>query len=195
MGKALWAKNEGDTMNIDFGAKFKKFRKEKGMSIAMLAEKAGVSPGMISQIERNTTVPSIYVFWKLCNALGEKVSVFFEEEEERDKVTLVRAGEHRMVSGSGNQYYLLTPDPKRRIEMYKVVFHREEEQEPVLASHEGAECGYIISGTLRVTTETAEYVLYPGDSIYYESTVLHHLQNNGEEEECVAIWGEVPFTW
>ena len=122
MGKALWAKNEGDTMNIDFGAKFKKFRKEKGMSIAMLAEKAGVSPGMISQIERNTTVPSIYVFWKLCNALGEKVSVFFEEEEERDKVTLVRAGEHRMVSGSGNQYYLLTPDPKRRIEMYKVVF-------------------------------------------------------------------------
>ena len=121
--------------------------------------------------------------------------MFFEEEEERDKVTLVRAGEHRMVSGSGNQYYLLTPDPKRRIEMYKVVFHREEEQEPVLASHEGAECGYIISGTLRVTTETAEYVLYPGDSIYFESTVLHHLQNNGEEEECVAIWGEVPFTW
>ena len=52
-----------------------------------------------------------------------------------------------------------------------------------------------ISGTLRVTTETAEYVLYPGDSIYFESTVLHHLQNNGEEEECVAIWGEVPFTW
>ena len=42
-------------MNIDFGAKFKKCRKDKGLSIAMLAEKAGVSPGMISQIERNTT--------------------------------------------------------------------------------------------------------------------------------------------
>lgn len=182
-------------MNIDFGAKFKKYRKDKGMSIAMLAEKAGVSPGMISQIEGNTTVPSIYVFWKLCNALGESVSVFFEEEKPKDKVTLVRAGKHRVVSGSGNQYYLLTPDPNRRIEMYKVVFHREPDQEPVLASHEGAECGYIISGTLRVITEDEEYVLYPGDSIYFESTILHHLKNNGDEDECVAVWGEVPFTW
>ncbi len=182
-------------MNIDFGAKFKKCRKDKGLSIAMLAEKAGVSPGMISQIERNTTVPSIYVFWKLCNALGESVASFFEEDKQKNRVTLVRAGEHRTVSGAGNEYALLTPDPDRRIEMYKVVFRRQPDQKPVLASHEGAECGYIISGTLRVITEEEEYVLHPGDSIYFESTILHYLQNAGDEEECVAVWGEVPFTW
>ena len=61
-------------MNIEFWRKFKKFRKEKGMSIAMLAEKAGVSPGMISQIERNTTVPSIYVFWETVQRIGGKKS-------------------------------------------------------------------------------------------------------------------------
>ena len=159
-------------MNIDFGAKFKKCRKDKGMSIAMLAEKAGVSPGMISQIERNTTVPSIYVFWKLCNALGESVSVFFEEEKPKNKVTLTRAGQHR------------------------VVFQREpEDREPVLASHDGAECGYILSGVLRLITEEEDYVLYPGDSVYFESTILHYLKNNGDEEECVAVWCETPFTW
>ena len=94
------------------------------MSIAMLAEKAGVSPGMISQIERNTTVPSIYVFWKLCSALGESVSVFFEEDKPKNKVTLTRAGRHRMISGGVNQYSLLTPDPDRRVEMYRVVFRK-----------------------------------------------------------------------
>ena len=183
-------------MNIDFGAKFKKCRKDKGMSIAMLAEKAGVSPGMISQIERNTTVPSIYVFWKLCSALGESVSVFFEEDKPKHKVTLTKAGQHRVMSGGGNQYSLLTPDPDRRVEMYRVVFRREpEDKEPVLASHEGAECGYILSGVLRVITEEEEYLCYPGDSVYFDSTILHYLKNNGDEEECVAIWSETPFTW
>ena len=99
-----------------------------------------------------------------------------------------------MVSGTGNHYYLLTPNPDRRIEMYKVVFHTEE-SEPCLAAHEGVECGYIISGALKVTIGEEEYVLYPGDSIYFESTVRHHLSNYSDEEECVAVWSELPFTW
>ena len=51
-------------MEFKLGEKLRKVRKAKGMSIAALAEKAGVSPGMISQIERNTTVTGGTV--KLC---------------------------------------------------------------------------------------------------------------------------------
>lgn len=182
-------------MKIDFGAKFKDCRKKMNLSIAALSEKSGVSPGMISQIERNTTVPSIYIFWKLCNALNQKVSDFFEESTHKDKVNIVRAGKHRVVSGAGNKYYLLTPQPDRRIEMYKVVFKKTDDSQICLASHDGAECGYIISGALKLVTKTEEHMLYPGDSIYFESSIMHYLKNNGDEDECVAIWAEIPFTW
>ena len=66
-------------MEIKLGEKLRKTRKEKGMSIAALAEKAGVSPGMISQIERNTTVPSILLFAKIAKALDESISYFLDE--------------------------------------------------------------------------------------------------------------------
>ena len=183
-------------MDIKLGEKLRKIRKEKGMSIAALAEKAGVSPGMISQIERNTTVPSILLFAKIAKALDENISYFLDEEQPRERVSLIRAGAHRVVSGTGNEYHLLTPNPDRQIEMYKVIFKKSRDDHGCLAVHEGAECGFLLSGRLRILTSEGDYEMLPGDSIYFESTLPHRIVNiNEDDSDCVAIWAQTPFTW
>lgn len=182
-------------MEIKLGEKLRKVRKERGMSIAALAEKAGVSPGMISQIERNTTVPSIYLFYKIAKALDESISFFLDEEKPRERVSLIRSGEHRIVHGTGNVYQLLTSNPDRQIEMYRVVFKKGAgDHHSGLAMHEGAECGILLQGTLHIVTTEGEYDLHEGDSVYFESTMPHKLLNE-KDEDCVAIWAQTPFTW
>ena len=88
-------------MEIKLGEKLRKVRKERGMSIAALAEKAGVSPGMISQIERNTTVPSILLFAKIAKALDENISYFLDEEQPRERVSLIRSARTAWSAGRG----------------------------------------------------------------------------------------------
>ncbi|MDN5217237.1 helix-turn-helix transcriptional regulator [Fulvivirgaceae bacterium BMA12] len=60
------------------GQKIKKFRLEKGMTVATLAELAGISKGMLSQIENSRAVPSFQTLFDTLKALDVPPSVFFE---------------------------------------------------------------------------------------------------------------------
>ena len=71
------------------GEKIKFIRTEKGITGKELAEKAEVTPGYISQIERNLISPSLSVLMRIAEVLEiPLVSLFTEEEEEQ--VTVIR---------------------------------------------------------------------------------------------------------
>ena len=128
--------------------------------------------------------------------MDDKISYFLDEVTPRERVSLIRAGAHRVVSGTGNEYHLLTLNPDRQIEMYKVLFKKSRDEHGCMAVHEGAECGFLLSGRLRIVTSEGEYEMLPGDSIYFESTLPHRIVNICEDDsDCVAIWAQTPFTW
>lgn len=49
----------------------------------------------------------------------------------------------------------------------------------VVNTHEGQEFDYVIEGTLRLTINGTELMLYPGDSIYFNSRYPHGMQAVG----------------
>ena len=51
----------------------------------------------------------------------------------------------------------------------------------VVNTHEGQEFDYLIEGTLRLTINGTELLLYPGDSIYFDSSYPHGMQAVGSE--------------
>jgi quercetin dioxygenase-like cupin family protein len=53
--------------------------------------------------------------------------------------------------------------------------------------HWGREYGLVLSGTLEVTVGFDSYVLGPGDSISFDSTVPHRLRNTGKEP-ATGVW-------
>lgn len=66
------------------GDQVKKFRKEKGLSITELAEKAGIAKSYLSSIERNIqTNPSVHVIEKISTVLGVSVEVILNEDGEK----------------------------------------------------------------------------------------------------------------
>ena len=66
-------------MEFSIGTRLKELRKAKSFSITELAEKSGVSTGLISQIERNLVVPSVVNLYRIAQALGTDINYFFEK--------------------------------------------------------------------------------------------------------------------
>src|SRR4030043_2407885 len=67
---------------IDIGARIKHLRQINGLSQADLAERAGLTKGAISQIERNLASPAVANLLEILSALGETPSSFFAEDDE-----------------------------------------------------------------------------------------------------------------
>lgn len=69
-----------DTMSI--GERVRKEREKLGMTGASLADKAGISPAMISQVENDQAEPSLDTLENIAQALGVSVCYFLLEQED-----------------------------------------------------------------------------------------------------------------
>jgi transcriptional regulator with XRE-family HTH domain len=73
------AQRDSDDKGPGVGPILRRLRHEKGWSLQELAEKSGVSVGMISQIERDLANPSVRVLTAIRRALQAPVSAVFRD--------------------------------------------------------------------------------------------------------------------
>ncbi|WP_294184797.1 helix-turn-helix domain-containing protein [uncultured Clostridium sp.] len=64
---------------MNLGEKIRNLRKSKKMSIEQLSKISGLSMGLISQMERNITTPSVWSLWEVAKALDVRINYFFDE--------------------------------------------------------------------------------------------------------------------
>src|SRR5690242_859217 len=69
-------------MSIDIGSRLRHHRQKKGLSQRALARLAGVTNGLISQIEQNAVSPSIATLKKILDVLALSLADFFTGGEE-----------------------------------------------------------------------------------------------------------------
>lgn len=176
---------------MEMGSLIRALRRKQNISIEQLAEKTGLSTGLISQLERDLTGPSVASLWKIAKALNVSMNYFFEKYEENSPI--VRKGDRKKIQlpNSNITYELLCPDLQKSIEMLLVKIEPGECSTEDKIGHEGEECGYVITGTLKIKWGDKEYILEEGDSIYYDSTVPHRYVNCGDKTS-VSVWAMVP---
>ncbi|MEA5059847.1 HTH-type transcriptional regulator PuuR [bioreactor metagenome] len=181
-------------MHIELGQKIRELRKKENMSISELAKAAELSVGIISQIERNLVSPSIVSLWKIAKCLNVSVGYFFEEETDEAMDPVVRREQRKRIFASNNKavYELLSKDLKdKKIEFLYITIDPGEDNTPQFVTHDGEECGVVIKGRMMVKTQSREYYLEEGDSIYFSSTIPHKYVNVGDEP-CISIWAMTP---
>ena len=64
---------------VQISNKIKSKRKERSLTLQDVAERAGVTKGLISQIENSRTVPSLLVLIQIIKALEIDLDDFFKE--------------------------------------------------------------------------------------------------------------------
>ena len=180
-------------MEFEIGVRLKELRKNRKMSIADLAEKAEVSTGLISQIERDKVVPSVVNLYRISKALDTDINYFFEESLESG-IQITRRGDHKhVITEQGNVVYELFTSSRKghAFDLMRISLMGGEEYSREMITHEGEECGFVLKGTLTVLLDGKEYHLNEGDSIYYSSGIPHKYLNL-QEEECISVWAMTP---
>jgi transcriptional regulator with XRE-family HTH domain len=82
-------------MNI--GKKIRELRKEKGLTIREVAEKAGCTASFLSQLERGKTEPSIAMLKKIADVLNVNIVDFFMDGVNDDHI-VTRSDERVLIT-------------------------------------------------------------------------------------------------
>jgi len=171
-----------EAADLWLGIQVHDLRKAQGFSLQQLAERSKLSIGLLSQIERGLTSPSIRTLRQVSEALGVTPARFFREEsqppvEEIGKIVRRNKGRQLRLPSNGVAKWLLTPDLSGALEMLLVEIQPGGKSGDELYTHKGEECGYIISGAMRLWVEAQEFVLNQGDSFRFNSNIPHRFEN------------------
>src|SRR5437870_3876502 len=182
-------------MQIDIGSRLKHSRLNTGLSQRALAKKAGVTNGLISQIEQNSISPSIASLKKILDVLSLSLADFFTSD---DRAAANHFYERRTLPdlGSGDVAIFLVGAGVRHRAMSVLheVYPPGADTGPQMLSHAGEEGGVITRGRIEITVAENVKVLGPGDAYYFESRLPHRFRNVGSTS-CEIISANAPPTF
>lgn len=146
--------------------------------MAVFAEAAGISLGMLSKIEHGQTAPSLSTLVRLASAGDVPVTALFRGLDEEHDIVIVRAGEGNEIlheaSGPGRRYDDLGSlrGPRRIIEPMMATLMKSDEVFP-LYQHQGVEFIHILEGSVEYGYGANRYRLDPGDTMQIHGEVAH----------------------
>lgn len=168
------------------GPAIRRLRRQQDMTLAELGEKAGLSIGFLSQIERELATPSLGALAQIAHALGVEVDYFIASP--RQVSAFSKAGERQQywVSSSSMIYERLNADfPGSVLSAILITlppgFTSEE------ASHDGEEILYQIEGTSQLVVDGEAHTLEVGDSMHFRSSQKHRWANPTDKPAKV-LW-------
>jgi transcriptional regulator with XRE-family HTH domain len=169
---------------VRVGEKIKQLREKKGLSLKEVADATGFSTALLSQMESHLVSPSLGSIIKLAKALEVRVGDFFGETQ-GEPFAIVRKDERKTVSrfaskegvSYGYSYESLGFEKKdRRMEPFIVTLEPATLKTSKTSAHEGEEFIFVLEGEMEVILGNHTDILYPGDSIYYDSNIPHRVQ-------------------
>ncbi|WP_028937243.1 helix-turn-helix domain-containing protein [Pseudonocardia spinosispora] len=173
------------------GNRIRGLRTARGMTISELARHADVSTGLISQVERDLTDPSLATIRKIARALDVPLFSLFEEIE-GEELTVVRRKERMQVqSATGGITYSRVSAGRGRLEVLEGTLAPGSASAPEPWSHPSEECVLVTEGTLIVEVAGRESSLEAGDSCYLDSRVPHRYRT-GERAGATFIVSITP---
>ena len=168
----------GSTLESLVGAQVRALRLALGMTIADLAQAAGLSPGMLSKVENGQTSPSLGTLSALAGALNMPLASFFTKFDEKSDATHVKAGQgltiDRRGSSKGHRYQLLGHGlrAKLNVEPFLITLDEGSDAYPIF-QHEGVEFLYMLEGEVSYAHGDQTYLMQPGDSLFFEAGIPH----------------------
>ncbi|WP_438391951.1 helix-turn-helix domain-containing protein [Caballeronia sp. DA-9] len=166
----------------------------KALSLQALASQSGVSVGMISQIERDLTSPSLRTVGLLRTALGVSMTRLLEGSvtvhgEPAAKFERVRRASQRLrfeVSEGGLTKELLSPPGDYQLQFMLVHFPPHSASVDVLVGI-GEKAGLVMNGSVMLMVDGQEENLDAGDSFQFDSRLPHQVANRSTEQATV-LW-------
>ena len=175
------------------GEKVRALRLRKKMGLVELGKHTGLSPALLSKIERGHLFPTLPTLLRIALVFSVGLDYFFAGAREKPVAVVSRKGERVRLpdrAGVRDAAYrfesLDYPATERRFNSYYAEFPggTPEKQKP--HDHPGVEFIYMLEGTLSLRVGDDDYELDAGDSMYFDSAVPHSYRR-AAGRVCAAI--------
>ena len=180
-----------DPMKHAFGEKIREVRERRHLTMREVAERAGMSESLISQIERNRVSPAIDTLLKIIDVLEIDLDFLFRDFKKSRPVNLVRAGEKKRAVINGVIFEQLShtfpTSEEHAIEAYFLEIPPGGKSGDDEYGHIGKELGVIVKGRAECTVGNQVYSLKEGDSISFSADAPHQIRNIGSRP-LRAFW-------
>lgn len=170
---------ESGALERYLGNAIRDLRQRHGLTIAEVADRAGISRGMLSKIENAQTATSLDSLHRLAQALGVSLSALFRNYDVPEgSAQLVKSGEGMEVvrrgTRRGHTYHLLAHEqgPTKLFEPFLITIDAPDATFPVF-EHPGTEFLYMLEGRMEYRHGQHTYLLTPGDALTFRGEVPH----------------------
>lgn len=174
-------------MSLRIGEKLRRLRLANDLTMEELANRAYLTKGYISQLERDLTSPSIATLKDILDILGEELSDFFKEASPEKEI--YPKSDRSLTSDSTDtlKVELLAPGAQSRLMDPVLVTLAPGEKTWEDVSHEGEEFGFILAGTILLHLDKSKHKVGKGDCFYFKASKVHLVENIGKGI-AVVLW-------
>jgi len=175
------------------GGKLRRLRLRKSMGLVELGKHTGLSPAMLSKLERDVMHPTLPTLLRIALVFSVGLDYFFTAEP-KPVLEIVRKSERLRFPDSPDAaavaYYFESldfPVPRRVVNSYFAEFEAIEAADNRFHEHAGVELLYVISGRLELHTKEGKYPLSEGDAVYFDSSVPHCYRRIGARRATALV--------
>lgn len=168
------------------GPLIRRRRKQLGLTLQALCDRAGVSVGYLSQVERDNATPSLGTLAQIADGLDVGLDYFIATPRPADSLTRAAERPQFSLNGSSIGYENLAGTfPGAELSSY--VLHVPPGYASEVVSHEGEEIIYILDGEIEQTLDGQVIRMTAGDSLHY-SGLRPHSWTNPTDTPARILW-------
>ena len=182
-------------MDNEIGERLRQLRVRNRLSQRKLAQQSGVANATISLIENNKLNPTVSMLKKVLDGIPMRMSEFFSDQADAPEKVFFRANElTEIADGDVSFLQVGTNLSNKAIQFMRECYQPGASTGKHKITHEGEECGLILSGRLKLTVDSQTITLAAGDAYYFNSSQPHSFLNPGNEP-CELISACTPPTF
>ena len=175
------------------GHKLRRLRLRKSMGLVELGKHTGLSPALLSKLERDVMYPTLPTLLRISMVFSVGLEYFFDPEPKpvleivrrRDRLRFPDAPDGREVAYHFES--LDFPISNRPLNTYYAEFEPLERSRVHQHEHAGVEFLYLISGKIAVAIGAEDHELAEGDAIYFDSSVPHSYRRIGSRRSTALV--------
>lgn len=165
---------------ISVGQRLKRLRTARGLSLETLANETGLNLDQLTRIEGDAMIPPVAVLLTLGRALEVDSAELLKDEDEAQAVE--RRADAVRKRTDHYSYRVLTPEGRHKhLKGFLVSIDPESDLEGPGYQHEGEEFVYVLRGRVRIKVGENVNDLETGQSLHFNSSLVHKLRNAGDE--------------
>jgi transcriptional regulator with XRE-family HTH domain len=165
------------------GAQVKRWRHERGLTLATVAERSGLNVGYLSQIENDKASPSLTCLASIGDALEVPIAWFLIEEVPAPQV--VRASERTVSRRDAGRVERVDGNVSRDLSIVEAI--ADPGTRTGAHAHAGDEHHLVMRGRWRLTQGDHVIEAGPGDYVRWDGTIPHDAEVVGSEQGAMLI--------